>query len=258
MAVKICSQTETHKFEREARQMSRSGHKNIVRLFGSCFKGDCGYLVMDYEECGSLYEYLHDREQREYTMAMAIDWMIQCIQGINHMHSMKPRPLIHRDLKTANLLLSQNYKNLKIGDFGISTDLRTMMSSLAGTAGYTAPEVVLIEILHTNQYNPKFIHTQVLSGKKYTEKCDIYSFGIVLWEVMARRKPFHHLENQTAWAKIFATDRGERPKLKDIIPNCEKLQRLIENCWDQEPKNRPAGTQIELKDIPCLDIIMRP
>ncbi|XP_017856697.1 PREDICTED: mitogen-activated protein kinase kinase kinase 7-like [Drosophila arizonae] len=165
--------------------MSRTNHENIVRLYGSCFDKDFAYLVMAYAECGSLFEFLHGSEQREYTMAMAIDWMIQCIQGINHMHSMEPI-LIHRDLKTANLLLTKNYRNSKIGDFGNATDLGTMMTDMSGTAGYIAPEVLL--------------------GNTYTEKCDIYSFGIVLWE---------------------------------------------------EPKNRPTVKEIQLTDIPCLDIIMR-
>ncbi|XP_032584392.1 putative mitogen-activated protein kinase kinase kinase 7-like [Drosophila mojavensis] len=192
---------------------------------------------MAYAECGSLFEFLHGSEQREYTMAMAIDWMIQCIQGINHMHSMEPI-LIHRDLKTANLLLTKNYRNLKIGDFGNATDLGTMMTDMSGTAGYIAPKVLL--------------------GNTYTEKCDIYSFGIVLWEVMARRKPFHHLSDPNTIAKMYLPTKDERPILFDIIPNCEKFRFVIENCWDQEPKNRPTVKEIQLTDIPCLNIIMRP
>lgn len=67
--------------------MFRTNHENIVQLYGSCFHEDSAYLVMAYAECGSLYEYLHGSEQREYTMAMAIDWMIQCIQV--HSHSLE-------------------------------------------------------------------------------------------------------------------------------------------------------------------------
>lgn len=64
---------------------------------------------------------------------------------------MKPRPLIHRDLKSHNLLLTTNYQKLKIGDFGTVTDLRSLMTCDRGTAAYIAPEVVLIPMFHINR-----------------------------------------------------------------------------------------------------------
>ncbi|XP_023170271.2 dual specificity protein kinase zak2-like [Drosophila hydei] len=219
VAVKECKSIATTNFEQEIKQLARTNNQNIVKLYGSCFHENCAYLVMDYAECGSLYNYLHGDEQKEYTMARALDWMIQCVQGIQHLHSMTPKPMLHRDLKTPNLLLTDNNRILKIADFGTATDLRTLMTSEIGTVAYMAPEVLI--------------------GKNYTEKCDIYSFGIVLWEVMARRKPFHHLKNRSTPALIMQTFKGERPLVGALIPNCEELKTLIVNCWHQEPEERP-------------------
>ncbi|XP_030078967.1 tyrosine-protein kinase JAK2-like [Drosophila hydei] len=219
-------------FEKEVNQLSLTNHENIVKLYGSCSHENFAYLVMDYAECGSLYNYLHGDEQKEYTMARALDWMIQCVQGIQHLHSMTPKPMLHRDLKTQNLLLTDNNRILKIADFGTATDLRTLMTSAIGTVAYMAPEV--------------------LSGEKYTEKCDIYSFGIVLWEVMARRKPFHHLKNQRNETIMFCASKGNRPPLDDLMPNCNELKTLIENCWHHNPENRPAAKNISLDTVPCF------
>ncbi|XP_030244472.1 dual specificity protein kinase zak2-like [Drosophila navojoa] len=237
VAVKIYKNMKETNFRHEAKQLARTNHKNIIKLYGICDHNGSAYLVISHAECGSLYSYLHGDERNEYTMARAIDWMIQLTQGINHLHSMKPKPLIHRDLKSHNLLLSKNYQKLKIGDFGTVTDLKSLMTCERGTAAYIAPEV--------------------LTGNKYTEKCDIYSFGIVLWEVMARRKPFHHMENQTACAIIYQASNGKRPTLGDLIPNSEELRTLIAHCWHQDPEKRPSVKQIKLNNIPCADISIR-
>ncbi|XP_043865037.1 mitogen-activated protein kinase kinase kinase 7 isoform X2 [Drosophila mojavensis] len=237
VAVKIYKNMKDTNLRHEAKQLSRINHESIIKLHGICDHNGSVYLVISHAECGSLYNYLHGDEHNEYTMARALDWMRQFTQGINHIHSMKPRPLIHRDLKSHNLLLTTNYQKLKIGDFGTVTDLRSLMTCDRGTAAYIAPEV--------------------LFGNKYTEKCDIYSFGIVLWEVMARRKPFHHMENPNSCAIINQASKGERPPLADVIPSCIELRTLIENCWHQDPEKRPSVKQIKFNNIPCADISIR-
>lgn len=88
---------------------------------------------------------------------------------------MRPNPLIHRDLKPPNLLLINGGRKLKICDFGTVADKATMMTNNKGSAAWMAPEV--------------------FEGSTYTEKCDVYSWGIILWEVLSREQPFKRLND---------------------------------------------------------------
>ncbi|XP_043070792.1 uncharacterized protein LOC116806157 [Drosophila grimshawi] len=221
------------KFNHEVKMLSLVDHENIVKLYGTTTDSESVYILMEYADCGSLYGYLHDDEQRSYKVSDAIDWMIQTVKAITYMHGKEP-PLIHRDLKTSNLLLTKNFKHLMIGDFGTVRELATTNTSEIGTPSYVAPEV--------------------LKGKEYTEKCDIYSFGIILWEVMSRRRPFDHLENSVAEARKYLTLSGERPDLEvKLIKKCDPLLELIEDCWHQEPDMRPSAKSIDLSTISCFD-----
>ncbi|ALC39689.1 Takl1 [Drosophila busckii] len=187
---------------------------------------DSAYLIMEYAECGSLHNYLYGREQRVYYASTVFNWMTQCSYGITYLHNMKPKPLIHRDLKPHNCLLKDDYVQLKIGDFGTVTEATSAMSSMVGTPAYIAPEV--------------------LNGNKYTEQCDIFSFGVMLWETFTRKKPYYHLENPNRLSIIHLSSQGQRPLLSDItFPHFEKIIKLIECCWHQDPLKRPKIQEVD-------------
>ncbi|KAL7731741.1 hypothetical protein ACLKA6_018103 [Drosophila palustris] len=160
--------------ENEVKYLSRATHENIIKLFDTLQSEDSKTLIlMEFADCGSLYDYIH--EKGDYSDLDAVDWMKQLASGLEYLHAMKPKPIIHRDIKTKNLLLTNNYRVLKIADFGTVREKATLMTEQIGTAEYMAPEIG--------------------QGFKYSEKTDVYSFGIVLWEVISRKKPFYHLEN---------------------------------------------------------------
>ncbi|RMC13247.1 hypothetical protein DUI87_10781 [Hirundo rustica rustica] len=168
----IESESERKAFIVELRQLSRVNHPNIVKLYGACLNPVC--LVMEYAEGGSLYNVLHGAEPLpHYTAAHAMSWCLQCSQGVAYLHSMKPKALIHRDLKPPNLLLVAGGTVLKICDFGTACDIQTHMTNNKGSAAWMAPEV--------------------FEGSNYSEKCDVFSWGIILWEVITRRKPFDEI-----------------------------------------------------------------
>lgn len=121
------------------RQLSRVSHNNIVALYGACTKKPHVCLVMEYAEGGSLYNVLHGRLRIEYTMSHAMSWARQCADGVAYLHSMRPKPLIHRDLKPPNLLLVDQGRVLKICDFGTVTDKATLMTNNMGSAAWMAP-----------------------------------------------------------------------------------------------------------------------
>merc|ERR1719282_922978 len=91
-------------FNIERKQLARVRHPNIIQMFGACLHPFV-LLVMEYAECGSLYKVLHQAKPApEYNAGHAISWCLQCAKGVSYLHNMKPKPLIHRDLKSPNLL----------------------------------------------------------------------------------------------------------------------------------------------------------
>ncbi|XP_028250596.1 mitogen-activated protein kinase kinase kinase 7-like isoform X2 [Parambassis ranga] len=216
----IESDNERNAFLVELRQLSRVNHPNIVKLYGSCENPVC--LVMEYAECGSLYNLLHSADpQPHYTASHAMSWCLQCAQGVAYLHAMKPKALIHRDLKPPNLLLVARGTVLKICDFGTACDIQTYMTNNKGSAAWMAPEV--------------------FEGSNYSEKCDVFSWGIILWEVITRKKPFDEIGG-SAFCIMWAVHRGTRPPLIKDLP--EPIESLMTRCWDKEPSERPSMTEV--------------
>lgn len=133
---------------------------------------------------------------------------------------MQPKPLIHRDLKSPNLLLIDGGRALKICDFGTVTVQATMMTNNKGSAAWMAPEV--------------------FAGTSYTEKCDIYSWGIILWECLARELPFKNFES--VCSIMWSVYSGHRPPL---LEGCDPvIEKLMTACWDKSPLVRPSMAQV--------------
>ncbi|XP_059368883.1 mitogen-activated protein kinase kinase kinase 7 isoform X1 [Carassius carassius] len=216
----IESESERNAFIVELRQLSRVNHPNIVKLHGSCSNPVC--LVMEYAEGGSLYNVLHGAEPLpHYTASHAMSWCLQCSQGVSYLHGMKPKALIHRDLKPPNLLLVAGGTVLKICDFGTACDIQTHMTNNKGSAAWMAPEV--------------------FEGSNYSEKCDVFSWGIILWEVITRRKPFDEIGGP-AFRIMWAVHRGTRPPLIKNLP--KPIESLMTRCWSKDPSQRPSMEEI--------------
>ncbi|XP_060275544.1 mitogen-activated protein kinase kinase kinase 7 isoform X3 [Ovis aries] len=242
----IESESERKAFIVELRQLSRVNHPNIVKLYGACLNPVC--LVMEYAEGGSLYNesqkeivkkrnlpkiknllktrgyniMLHGAEPLPYyTAAHAMSWCLQCSQGVAYLHSMQPKALIHRDLKPPNLLLVAGGTVLKICDFGTACDIQTHMTNNKGSAAWMAPEV--------------------FEGSNYSEKCDVFSWGIILWEVITRRKPFDEIGGP-AFRIMWAVHNGTRPPLIKNLP--KPIESLMTRCWSKDPSQRPSMEEI--------------
>ncbi|XP_004605728.1 mitogen-activated protein kinase kinase kinase 7 isoform X2 [Sorex araneus] len=216
----IESESERKAFIVELRQLSRVNHPNIVKLYGACLNPVC--LVMEYAEGGSLYNVLHGAEPLPYyTAAHAMSWCLQCSQGVAYLHSMQPKALIHRDLKPPNLLLVAGGTVLKICDFGTACDIQTHMTNNKGSAAWMAPEV--------------------FEGSNYSEKCDVFSWGIILWEVITRRKPFDEIGGP-AFRIMWAVHNGTRPPLIRNLP--KPIESLMTRCWSKDPSQRPSMEEI--------------
>ncbi|XP_043294962.1 mitogen-activated protein kinase kinase kinase 7 isoform X4 [Cervus elaphus] len=169
-----------------------------------------------------LFAVLHGAEPLPYyTAAHAMSWSLQCSQGVAYLHSMQPKALIHRDLKPPNLLLVAGGTVLKICDFGTACDIQTHMTNNKGSAAWMAPEV--------------------FEGSNYSEKCDVFSWGIILWEVITRRKPFDEIGGP-AFRIMWAVHNGTRPPLIKNLP--KPIESLMTRCWSKDPSQRPSMEEI--------------
>ncbi|CAF1281615.1 unnamed protein product [Adineta steineri] len=231
---------EKNSFVKEIKIMSTLGeHTNLVHLFGYTLEPPC--LIMEYVELGSLTYLLHYCEDQQIE-AKITDGRIKkklilgIVLGMNQLHAVN---IVHGDLKPQNILVSNDYI-AKITDFGFATLRGKSSSSVAssitsndddgevrGTAGYMAPELL-------NSSNPP--------------ECsiDVYSFGIVLNEIIQEEEPyadqFQNFLGRGPFAAVNHARLGNRPRINATTPSFFK--NFIKKCWDTEPRNRPTFKQI--------------
>ncbi|XP_072153735.1 mitogen-activated protein kinase kinase kinase 11 isoform X2 [Bemisia tabaci] len=200
-------------------------HENIVSLIGVCLKPPNLCLVMEYARGGSLNRVLAGRKIRPDVL---VDWAIQIARGMNYLHSGAPISLIHRDLKSSNVLLSEpvenddlQFKTLKITDFGLAREVyKTTRMSAAGTYAWMAPEVI--------------------KASTFSKASDVWSYGVLLWELLTGETPYKGID-ALAVAYGVATNKLSLP----IPSTCpESWRALMEACWAPDPHNRPPFLEI--------------
>uniref|UniRef100_A0A7C8ZF28 non-specific serine/threonine protein kinase n=1 Tax=Opuntia streptacantha TaxID=393608 RepID=A0A7C8ZF28_OPUST len=205
-------------FQQEVMMLATLRHPNIVRFIGACRKPMVWCIVTEYAKGGSVRQFLTKRQNRSVPLKLAVKQALDVARGMEYVHGLG---LIHRDLKSDNLLIFGD-KSIKIADFGVARiEVQTEgMTPETGTYRWMAPEMI--------QHRP------------YTQKVDVYSFGIVLWELIAGMLPFHKM---TAVQAAFAVvNKGVRPT---IPPHCPPvLGEIMTRCWDADPDVRPPFTDI--------------
>ncbi|KAK3221202.1 hypothetical protein Dsin_008227 [Dipteronia sinensis] len=205
-------------FQQEVMMLATLKHPNIVRFIGGCRKPMVWCIVTEYAKGGSVRQSLAKRQNRSVALKSAVKQALDVARGMAYVHGLG---LIHRDLKSDNLLISID-KSIKIADFGVARiEVQTEgMTPETGTYRWMAPEMI--------QHRP------------YTQKVDVYSFGIVLWELITGMLPF---QNMTAVQAAFAVvNKGARP----IIPNdcLPVLGEIMSRCWDPNPDVRPPFSEV--------------
>ncbi|KAM0968173.1 hypothetical protein FF1_016628 [Malus domestica] len=210
-------------FKCEVEIMLRLRHPNVVLFMGAVTRPPHFSILTEFLPRGSLYRLLHrpnsqlDERRR---MRMALD----VAKGMNYLHTSNPT-VVHRDLKSPNLLVDKNW-NVKVCDFGLSrTKHHTFLSSksTAGTPEWMAPEV--------------------LRNEPANEKCDVYSFGVILWELATCCVPWKGLNPmQVVGAVGFQNRRLEIPEEIDPV-----VAEIIRDCWQTEPNLRPSFSQLMVR-----------
>jgi len=207
--------------QKEVEILSKLRHPKVILFLGVCLDSDYKYIVCEYMKKGCLYDIIHDSANREKYLDLKtkVKVAIDIAQGMNYLHGY---PILHRDLHSKNILLDDQM-NAKVADFGLSKIKKEekYISNTHGAAAWMAPEVI--------------------KGAKCTEKADVYSYGVVLWELITAKDPCPKGLTIVQWASQVAT--GIRPDFTE--QDCPPMwRRLIESCWSQDPQQRPDFREI--------------
>uniref|UniRef100_A0A7N1A659 non-specific serine/threonine protein kinase n=1 Tax=Kalanchoe fedtschenkoi TaxID=63787 RepID=A0A7N1A659_KALFE len=232
------SDTENHNFEAEVETLGKIRHKNIVRLWCCYNKGDCKLLVYEYMPKGSLGDLLHSSK------GCSLDWparykiALDAAEGLSYLHHDCNPPIIHRDVKANNILLDGEL-GARVSDFGVAKALASgskaieSMSIIAGSCGYIAPEYA-----YTLRVN---------------EKSDIYSFGVVLLELVTGKPPLdpeYGEKDLVKWVSAVISNGTDMAYVID--PNLdsshkEEICRVLNIgllCTNSLPINRPSMRKV--------------
>lgn len=232
VAVKVFSRQEYSEdvifsFRQEVSLMKRLRHPNILLFMGAVTSPERLCIVTEFLPRGSLFRLLQ-RNMGKLDWRRRIHMALDVARGVNYLHHCNP-PIIHRDLKSSNLLVDKNW-TVKVGDFGLSRLKReTYLTTKTGKG------------------TPQWMAPEVLRNEPSDEKADIYSFGVILWELATEKIPWDNLNSmQVIGAVGFMNQRLDIPK--DVDP---QWVAIIESCWHSEPQSRPTFQELveRLRDL---------
>jgi serine/threonine protein kinase len=239
---KICDQSQVEQFINEVIVLTQINHRNVVKLLGCCLETEVPLIVYEFITNGTLFDHIHDR-----SLSSLLSWerrlkiAAETAGALAYLHSATSMPVIHRDVKTTNILLDDNY-TAKVSDFGASRlvplDCTQLTTLVQGTFGYLDPE---------------YFHSSQL-----TEKSDVYSFGVVVAELLTgeRALSFDRLESDRNLAMYFVSTIKEDRLLQiledDIIneANTEQLKEvanLAKRCLRVRGEDRPTMKEVAME-----------
>ena len=198
---------------------------HIVNLYGACIEEGKYALVIEYMSLGSLYKILHEDK-------LSLDWpgrlsiALQTAKSINYLHQLR-EPIVHRDIKSLNILVERSYQGYiaKMCDFG-----------LAKTRNETSRQTQLPNVLHCTL---PWTAPEALRCEGHSDKSDIYSLGIVYWELATREIPYDGHQNAVIREFVLA---GDRLKIPEMTPL--HFSEVIQKCWSHNPNNRPNSSHV--------------
>uniref|UniRef100_A0ACD5UVF3 Uncharacterized protein n=2 Tax=Avena sativa TaxID=4498 RepID=A0ACD5UVF3_AVESA len=242
---KIVVQREIDQFINEVVILSQTNHRNVVKLFGCCLETEVPLLVYEFISNGTLSFHLHGQSENPLSWKDRLRIALETARAIAYLHSAASISVYHRDIKCANILLTDTL-TAKVSDFGasrsIAIDETGILTAVQGTYGYLDPE---------------YYYTSRL-----TEKSDVYRFGVILAELLTRLTPVFssHSSEVTSLASHFVSLIRDN-RLSDILDtqivdegggdDAEAVARLAEACLSLKGEERPTMRQVEttLEDV---------
>jgi hypothetical protein len=229
----VTSEKDIKDFEKELEIIKTVRANNIVHFIGATLEPKfC--IVLEYCPRGSVHSFLKNMNN-DLPWELFLKWSIQTCQGILVLHDWQPSPIVHRDLKTPNLLIDKDW-NIKLCDFGLSRFV-TGNEKDAGT---------LAKFRGTYCY----MATEIYFKDQYSVRSDVYSLGIVLWEMLHKcmtgkyEKPYSEYKfiRYDIQIPVQAATKGLRPTIPPCTPPI--IAELVKSCWQSDPQLRPTCTQI--------------
>ncbi|KFO13799.1 Receptor-interacting serine/threonine-protein kinase 2, partial [Balearica regulorum gibbericeps] len=218
---------------KEAEILHKARFSYILPILGICNEPEFLGIVTEYMTNGSLNQLLHGKDvYPDIPWCLRFRILYEIALGVNYLHNMNP-PLLHHDLKTQNILLDDEF-HVKIADFGMS---KWRVISMSQSRSETSlPEGGTIIYMPPEDYNPS-------QKTRASVKHDIYSYAIIMWEVMSRKQPFEEVINPLQI--MYSVSQGQRLDLSEEslsmdIPHRVLIVRLIGSGWAQNPDERPS------------------
>ncbi|XP_056339855.1 receptor-interacting serine/threonine-protein kinase 2 isoform X2 [Oenanthe melanoleuca] len=218
---------------KEAEILHKARFTYILPILGICNEPEFLGIVTEYMTNGSLNQLLHGKDvYPDIPWCLRFRILYEIALGVNYLHNMNP-PLLHHDLKTQNILLDDEF-HVKIADFGMSKWRVISMSQSRSES--SLPEGGTIIYMPPEDYNPS-------QKTRASVKHDIYSYAVIMWEVMSRRQPFEEVTNPLQI--MYSVSQGQRLDLSEgslsmDIPHRGLIIRLMESGWAQNPDERPS------------------
>ncbi|PIA50242.1 hypothetical protein AQUCO_01300762v1 [Aquilegia coerulea] len=236
---KRVDQDQIEQFLNEVDIVSKINHKNVVKLLGVCLETKVPMLVYEFVSNGTLSDHLHAKGQKNlFPWSICLRIATETARALDYMHSLADPPIVHRDIKTANILLDGKY-TAKVADFGASKliPLNQAMGHTRGqgTMGYLDPEY--------------------LQTGELTVRSDVYGFGVVLMELLCKRKPLTRGESgeTISIVKVFTANvahnqLNEILKIGDVneyeMEHVHKVAELAVKCVAMPSTDRPTMTEV--------------
>ncbi|XP_022132441.1 serine/threonine-protein kinase STY17-like [Momordica charantia] len=211
------------RFQREVILLSRVNHENVIQFIGATLEPTL-MIITELMRGGTLQKYLWSIRPDTPDPKLSLSFALDLSRVMAYLHA---NGIIHRDLKPSNLLLTEDKQRVKLADFGLAREeISGEMTTEAGTYRWMAPELFSIDPLP-------------VGGKKcYDHKADVYSFSIILWELLTNKTPYKGRNNVMV---AYATAKKIRPSLEEIP---EDIAPLLQSCWAEDPSGRPEFTEV--------------
>ncbi|XP_067266351.1 serine/threonine-protein kinase Nek5 [Chanodichthys erythropterus] len=204
---------------KEVTLLSKMRHPNIVAFYKSFYDRNNLYILMEYCDAGDLMNRIKMQRGKPFTEQQIVDWFVQICLGLKHIHD---RKVLHRDIKSQNIFLTQGGLKVKLGDFGIARMLNNTM-----------------ELARTCVGTPYYLSPEICENRPYNNKTDIWSLGCVLYELCTLRHPF---ESSNLKQLVLKICRGRYSPVSQRYSN--ELRLLLNQLFKVSPRDRPSANSL--------------